>query len=77
MKNANAMTAISASTTMVVELNQSRSLPLSSMICSEPTQITSSARPTVSIGALRIAESRSRKIANMAIVAAMPTGMFT
>jgi hypothetical protein len=33
-------------TTICVELNQSSSLPLSTMICSAPTQTTSSARPT-------------------------------
>src|SRR5258708_31808218 len=77
IKNASAITAINVNTTMVVELNQSRSLPLSSMICSEPTQITSRLKPTVSMGALRITESRSRKIANVAIAATMPTGMVT
>ena len=57
------------------ELNQSRSLPLSSMICSAPTQITSSPRPTPSIGTLRgrrlalaVDQSRSTN------AAAMPTG---
>ena len=44
--------ATTASATMTGEPNQSSSLPLSSMICSAPTQITISARPTVSIGQL-------------------------
>ncbi len=37
-----------------VEPNQSRSLPLSSMICSAPTHSTSRPRPTPSIGSLRV-----------------------
>ena len=52
-KNAKPTTATTASTTICVEPNQSSSLPLSSMICSAPTQSTSSARPTLSIGTLR------------------------
>ena len=38
------------------------SLPLSSMICSAPTQTTSSTSPTVSIGSLRVGVSRSRRL---------------
>jgi hypothetical protein len=37
----------------------------------------SRASPTPSIGALRITESRLRKIAHVAIAATAPTGMLT
>ena len=59
-KIASPTTATIASTTICPEWNQSRSLPLSSMICSAPTQITSSPRPTPSIGSLTVGVSRSR-----------------
>ena len=49
-----------ANITICPEWNQSRSLPLSSMICSAPTQITSKPRPTPSIGSLTVAVSRLR-----------------
>ncbi len=50
--------AISSSTTMAGELNQSASLPVSSITCSAPTQISSSMKPVVSIGTLRVGVSR-------------------
>ena len=59
-KNTNAMSATTASPTMNGELNQSRSLPLSSMICSAATQVMSETRPILSMGSLRVADSRSR-----------------
>jgi len=54
----NPMTAITASATMEGESNQSRSLPLSSMICSAPTQVMSNARPVKSTG-MRWSPSRA------------------
>ncbi len=52
--------ATTVNTTMEVEWNQSSSLPLSSISCIEPTQITSSASPIRSIGRILMAVSRSR-----------------
>ncbi|MCY1376887.1 hypothetical protein D9M69_644140 [compost metagenome] len=57
-KKTKATKAVAASAMMVGLANQSSSLPLSSMICSAPTQTTSSARPTLSIGSLRVTDSR-------------------
>src|SRR6266853_6240225 len=57
-KIANVTTATQASATIVAELNQSRSLPWSSSTCNAPTQITSSARPTVSTGTFAVGVSR-------------------
>ncbi|MNT49528.1 hypothetical protein D3C72_1863890 [compost metagenome] len=51
--------ATSVSTTISVEWNQSSSLPLSSISCIDPTQITSSARPMRSIGSTLVGVSRS------------------
>jgi len=45
------------SATMSGELNQSKSLPLSSMICNAPTHTNSSARPTRSMGIFRVGVS--------------------
>jgi hypothetical protein len=55
---ANATTTITASVTMVGELNQSSSLPLSSITCRQPTHNTSMPRPTPSIGRLTVGVSR-------------------
>ena len=52
------MAAVSPRPTIKGELNQSSSLPLSSISCSEPTHSTSRARPTWSIGSLRRGSSR-------------------
>src|SRR3546814_18595010 len=58
---------------MVVLENQSRSFPLSSMICKAATQTTSSTRPIRSMGSLLSADSRllyncqEAQAANMAI----------
>ena len=51
--NTKPTTATIARIAICGESNQSRSLPLSSMICSAPTHITSRPRPTPSIGRLR------------------------
>src|SRR5258708_38314818 len=77
MKNASEITATSASTTMVVDENQSRSLPLSSITCNEPTQRISRPRPPPSIGAFLMTESRLRKIDHVATAAIAPTGKLT
>ncbi|KOF55155.1 hypothetical protein AD428_02170 [Achromobacter sp. DMS1] len=58
-KKTKATKARQASRMMVGLANQSSSLPLSSMICSAPTQTTNSARPTLSMGSLRVTDSRS------------------
>ena len=52
--------ATTAIATIWLDSNQSSSLPLSNIICSAPTQITSRARPTVSIGIFNAALSRLR-----------------
>ncbi len=70
----NATTVTTRSITMVVELNQSRSLPLSSMICSAPTQTNSSARPTRSIGSLRVGVSCDLRLFQQMNAQTMPTG---
>ena len=59
-KKAKPTTATTASATISGEWNQSCSLPRSSIICSAPIHTTSSARPTLSIGSLRVALSRLR-----------------
>ena len=63
------------SATTTGELNQSRSLPLSSMICSDATHSTSSNRPIVSIGMRFVADSRSRNTIHVTAAAKKPTGM--
>ena len=60
---------------MTPELNQSSSLPLSSISCRLPTHTTSSTIPTRSTGSLRVGVSRSRISTQVAIEAKMPTGM--
>ncbi len=55
---ANAITTMTASVTMVGELNQSSSLPLSSITCRQPTHSTSMARPMPSMGLLTMGVSR-------------------
>ena len=59
MKIANATTATHGEHDDLLELNQSRSLPLSSITCIEPTQITSSPSPTLSIGTRARCASRA------------------
>ena len=54
----NKLTATTASARISLLSNHSSSLPLSSMICSAPTQTTSKASPTVSMGSLRMGVSR-------------------
>ena len=49
-KNTKLISANTPSATITGELNQSRSLPLSSMICNEPTHAISEIRPTLSMG---------------------------
>ncbi|MNY07389.1 hypothetical protein D3C86_1401900 [compost metagenome] len=57
-KKTNATKAVAASAMMVGLANQSSSLPLSSMICKAPTQTTSRTRPSLSMGSLRVMDSR-------------------
>ena len=52
--------------------NQSFSLPLSSMNCSAPTPITSSARPTASMGTFTRIDSRLRSRNQLIAAAASP-----
>ncbi|CPM11195.1 Uncharacterised protein [Bordetella pertussis] len=59
-KNTKATKAVAASAMITGLANQSSSLPLSSMICSAPTHTTSNSRPTLSMGSLRVCDSRSR-----------------
>ncbi|MNR31610.1 hypothetical protein D3C85_1491310 [compost metagenome] len=59
-KNRKLSSATTPSAMITGDANQSRSLPLSSMICSAATQVISDASPTVSIGSLRTGDSRSR-----------------
>ena len=60
--------------TIWVEANQSRSLPWSSITCSDPTQTTSNVRPTVSMGSLRVGVSRLLRLIQARKVTAIPTG---
>ena len=59
-KVTNPAAATHPSSTISLELNQSSSLPLSSMICSDATHTTSSTRPVTSTGTLRVGVSRER-----------------
>ncbi len=61
--------------TITDEWNQSRSLPLSSMICSAPTQMNSSTRPTRSMGSLRVGVSCDLRFVQQTNVQKMPTGI--
>src|SRR3569832_2445520 len=51
--------AMQASITIKGEENQSASLPVSSMIWSEPTQNTNNNKPTRSMGSLRVGGARA------------------
>ena len=75
MKKAKPTTAITAIATTSGEWNQSSSLPLSSMSCIAPTHKTSKVRPTASIGALNVVESRLRYSTQVIEAAMIPTGM--
>ena len=68
-------TATTPKMTMNGEENQSSSLPLSSMICNEPTQTTSNARPTLSIDSLRVGVSRLPRYVQQMNATNRPTGM--
>ena len=72
--NASDTTAISASATMNVELNQSRSLPRSSIICRHDTPITSSAIPIASIRCFDVFVSRPRSRKYAQVAEKMPIG---
>ncbi|SRR5258706_16192687 len=67
-------TATSASTTMAEEANQSASLPVSSITCRAPTQISSSMNPVRSIGSLRVGVSRAAIKRQHRKLATSPTG---
>jgi len=60
--------------TITGELNQSFSLPLSSMNCRLPTPTTSSVSPTTSMGSLVFFDSRLRRMDQLAAAANAPTG---
>ena len=60
MNTARPTTAITASAMIWFDANQSSSLPLSSITCSEPTHSTSRASPMVSIGSFFTGVSRVR-----------------
>ncbi|CAJ9184289.1 Uncharacterised protein [Burkholderia pseudomallei] len=72
--NASDTTAISASEVMNVELNQSRSLPRSSIICRHDTPITSSASPIASIRCFVVFVSRPRSRKNAHAAENTPIG---
>src|SRR5277367_2663967 len=59
---------------MTGELNQSFSLPLSSMNCRLPTPMISKTSPTASMGCLIFFDSRLRKIDQLAAADNAPTG---
>ena len=59
---------------MADEANQSASLPVSSITCSAPTQTSSSMKPVVSIGALRVGVSRPRMPRQQSQAQMIPTG---
>src|ERR1700678_4804452 len=71
---ANAMTVMTVRVTMKGELNQSRSLPLSSRTCSAPTQMNNRNRPTRSMGSLRVGVSRDFKLVQQMNTQSTPTG---
>ena len=56
------------------ELNQSASLPVSSITCSEPTQTRSSTKPVRSIGTFRVGVSRLRMLRQQTTEQSSPTG---
>ncbi len=68
------MAVTMARITISLELNQSRSLPWSSITCSAPTQTIKSASPTMSIGSLRVGVSRLFRFIQVAPVTSRPTG---
>ncbi len=71
---AKATTVTMSSTTIVGELNQSKSLPLSSMICSAPTHTNSSASPIRSMGIFRVGVSCDFKLVQHSQAQNTPTG---
>src|ERR1700722_10432417 len=70
----NPTTAMQASATIAGELNQSASLPVSSMTCSEPTQTTSNERPMVSTGTRRVGVSRWARLRQLMKAHSAPIG---
>jgi len=56
------------------ELNQSTSLPLSSITCSAPTHTTRSANPTLSTGRRRVGVSRLDRLVQQMAAQTIPTG---
>jgi hypothetical protein len=66
--------ATSARITICVDANQSASLPVSSITCIEPTQITSSPSPTPSMGNLRTGVSRAFRLRQHRNALSNPTG---
>src|SRR5471030_1492214 len=60
-----ATTATAASTIISVELNQSSSLPRSSITCRQPTPNTRSTRPMLSIGRICVGVSRPLSVLNV------------
>ena len=67
-------TVTMSSATMNTEWNQSRSLPLSSMICNAPTHTNRSAKPMRSMGILRVGVSCDCKLFQHIQAQKTPTG---
>ena len=59
---------------MAGELNQSASLPVSSITCNAPTQTSRSAKPVPSMGTLRVGVSRVRRLRQQMTAQTAPTG---
>ena len=74
MKNAKPTMATTASATISPELNQSSSLPLSSISCIAATQTTSSTSPMRSSGMRRGGTWRSRNSCQTTAIAPRPSG---
>ncbi len=67
-------TATTPRTQITFELNQSRSLPLSSITCRAPTPSTSATRPVTSIGERAVGASRRRSSVHVVNAANRPMG---
>ena len=68
------ITASTASTQITLELNQSWSLPLSSISCRLPTPITIAIRPLTSMGWRAVGVSRRRSSVHVVKAANRPIG---
>ncbi|CNH32576.1 Uncharacterised protein [Yersinia thracica] len=70
-----AITAMTVRTIISVELNQSSSLPWSSMICRAPIPTTNNTNPTVSIGLISVLVSRPFRVLPATKMTTTPMGM--